>query len=61
MSNANVILDVSFEAGLVRDDMPSSYIDPKYLEEVVQEAIKDAMYDMGCEQVEYIRVEIEGL
>lgn len=61
MSNANVLLEVSFEAGMNSEDMPSSYLDPKYLEEVVQEAVQAAMYDIGAEQVDYVRVEIEGL
>lgn len=58
---SNVIFEVSFNAGLAREEMPSSYLDPKYLEEVIREAIEDAMYDLGCDKVEYVRVEVEGL
>jgi hypothetical protein len=41
--------------------MPTTYSEPEYLQEVITEAIQDAMYDLGAEKVNYVRVEVDGL
>jgi|Wag4MinimDraft_6_1082665.scaffolds.fasta_scaffold00914_9 DNA-binding protein YbaB len=58
---SGVLVEVSFDVNFDPEDMPDTYTDPGYLEEVITEAIQDAMYDVGAQQVEKINVGIEGL
>lgn len=57
----DILVEVRFEVTLNSDEMPPTYRDPEYLEEVIQEALNDAMYDIGAEEVKEVRIEIEGL
>jgi hypothetical protein len=41
--------------------MPNTYSDSDYLEEIIDEAIHDAMYDIGAAKVSFVRMDIEGL
>lgn len=50
----NVLVD--FEVEFDKDNMPSSYSNPEYLEEVVKEAVQDAMNDIGCSEVNNINI-----
>lgn len=59
MNNPDVTVEVRFVASLLSEEMPVSYWDTDYLEEVVKEAIADAMYDIGCTQVDRILVDVE--
>jgi hypothetical protein len=59
MNNPDVTVEVRFVASLLSEEMPVSYWDIDYLEEVVKEAIADAMYDIGCTQVDRILVDVE--
>lgn len=59
MGNPNVTVEVRFVASLLGEEMPVSYWDTDYLEEVVREAVADAMYDIGCTQVDRIIVDVE--
>lgn len=58
---SGVLVEVSFDVNFDPEDMPDTYTDPGYLEEVITEAIQDAMYDVGAQQVDKINVGIEGL
>jgi hypothetical protein len=57
----DIVIEVTFEVALDSEEMPTTYSEPDYLEEVIKEAIHDAMYDLGIEKVTSIRVDIEGL
>lgn len=61
MKPNDIVIEVTFEAYLNSEDMPSPYSEPDYLKEVVSEAVNDAMYDLGIQKLGSIRVEIEGL
>jgi hypothetical protein len=50
----NVLVDFTVE--FEKDNMPSSYSNPEYLEEVVKEAVEDAMNDIGCSQVKEVNI-----
>lgn len=58
---SGVFVEVSFDVAFDPDDMPDTYTDPGYLEEVIKETLEDAMYDVGAQKVEKINIEIEGL
>lgn len=51
-------VEVRFELVLDFDTVPPTYQDPEYLQEVLQEAIKDAVYDIGAEQVNEFFIEL---
>ena len=53
--------EVKFYIEFDEDNMPSSYTDSEYLEEVIREALEDSMYDVGASLCGKIRVEVEGL
>ena len=61
MSLPDIVIEVTFEVALDSKEMPTTYSDVEYLEEVITEAIQDAMYDLGAEKVNYVRVEVDGL
>lgn len=50
---------VDFEVTFDKDSMPSSYTNISYLEEVVREAVEDAMNDIGCSEITSLNVWIE--
>lgn len=50
---------VDFEVTFDKDSMPSSYTNISYLEEVVREAVEDAMNDIGCSEIMSLNVWIE--
>jgi hypothetical protein len=53
-----MFVEVRFELVLDFDTVPPTYQDPEYLHEVLQEAIKDAVYDIGAEKVNEFFIEI---
>lgn len=55
-----MFVEVRFELVVDFDTVPPTYQDPEYLQEVLQEAIKDAVYDIGAEQVNEFFIEIEN-
>ena len=57
---SSFFVEVRFELVIDYDTVPPTYQDPEYLEEVMQEAIKDAMYDMGAEKVNEFFIELES-
>lgn len=57
---SSFFVEVRFELVIDYDTVPPTYQDPEYLEEVMQEAIKDALYDMGAEKVNEFFIEIES-
>jgi hypothetical protein len=57
----NVIVEVNFETVFDADEMPTPYTEPDYLEEVIKEAVEDAMTDLGAKDTKGISVSIEGL
>jgi len=61
VSLPDIVIEVTFEVALDSKEMPTTYSDVEYLEEVITEAIQDAMYDLGAEKVNYVRVEVDGL
>lgn len=54
-----LFVEVRFELVLDYDTAPPTYQDPEYLQEVLQEAIKDAVYDLGAEEVNEFFIELE--
>jgi uncharacterized protein (UPF0212 family) len=61
VSLPDIVIEVTFEVALDSKEMPTTYSDVEYLEEVITEAIQDAMYDLGAEKVNYVRVQVDGL
>ena len=57
---SSFFVEVRFELVIDYDTVPPTYQDPEYLEEVMQEAIKDAIYDMGAEKVSEFFIELES-
>lgn len=57
---SSFFVEVRFELVIDYDTVPPTYQDPEYLEEVMQEAIKDAIYDMGAEKVNEFFIELES-
>jgi hypothetical protein len=55
-----IFVEVRFELVLDSESMPPTYRDPDYLQEVLQEAIKDAVYDIGAEKVNEFFIELES-
>ena len=53
-------VEVRFELVLDYDTVPPTYQDPEYLQEVLQEAIKDVVYDLGAEKVNEFFIELES-
>lgn len=51
---------IDFEVLFDRDTMPSSYSNLSYLEEVIREAVEDAMNDIGCSDVTSLNVWIDA-
>lgn len=58
---SKVSVEVSFDTFFDTEEMPTSYTDPDFLEEVIKEAVEDAMNDLGAEDTKAIRVSVEGL
>jgi hypothetical protein len=54
-----VTAEVKFYVEFDEDNMPSSYTNTEYLIEVIQEAVTDAMYDVGADLVNVPRVELD--
>ena len=54
-----VTAEVKFYVEFHEDSMPSSYTNADYLSEVIQEAVTDAMYDVGASLIGNTRVEID--
>ncbi len=54
-----IFVEVRFELVLDPEAVPPTYKDPDYLQEVLQEAIKDAVYDIGAEEVNEFFIELE--
>ena len=54
-----IFVEVRFELVLDSESTPPTYKDPDYLQEVLQEAIKDAVYDIGAEEVNEFFIELE--
>lgn len=59
-TNSAFFVEVRFELVLDYDSVPPTYQDQDYLEEVLQEAIKDAIYDAGAEKVKEFFIELES-
>lgn len=57
---SSFFVEVRFELVIDYDTVPPTYQDPEYLQEVMQEAIKDAIYDMGAEKVKEFFIELES-
>ena len=57
---SSFFVEVRFELVIDYDTVPPTYQDPEYLQEVMQEAIKDAIYDMGAEKVNEFFIELES-
>lgn len=55
-----ISVEVRFELILDSESIPPTYRDTDYLQEVLQEAIKDAVYDIGAEQVNEFFIELES-
>ncbi len=55
-----IFVEVRFELVLDSESTPPTYKDPDYLQEVLQEAIKDAVYDIGAEEVNEFFIELES-
>jgi len=54
-----IFVEVRFELVLDPESVPPTYKDTDYLQEVLQEAIKDAVYDIGAEEVNEFFIELE--
>jgi hypothetical protein len=54
-----IFVEVRFELVLDPESAPPTYKDPDCLQEVLQEAIKDAVYDIGAEEVNEFFIELE--
>lgn len=54
-----IFVEVRFELVLDPESIPPTYKDTDYLQEVLQEAIKDAVYDIGAEEVNEFFIELE--
>jgi hypothetical protein len=54
-----VTAEVKFYVEFDEDTMPSAYTNTDYLTEVIQEAVTDAMYDIGAGLTNVPRVEID--
>lgn len=54
-----IFVEVRFELVLDSESVPPTYKDPDYLQEVLQEAIKDAVYDIGAEEVNEFFITLE--
>ena len=55
-----IFVEVRFELVLDPESIPPTYKDTDYLQEVLQEAIKDAVYDIGAEEVNEFFIELES-
>lgn len=55
-----IFVEVRFELVLDPESTPPTYKDTDYLQEVLQEAIKDAIYDIGAEEVNEFFIELES-
>ena len=55
-----ISVEVRFELILDSESIPPTYRDTDYLQEVLQEAIKDAVYDIGADQVNEFFIELES-
>jgi hypothetical protein len=51
-------VEVRFELTLDLDNVPPTYQDTDCLEEVLQEAIKEAVYDAGAEKINEFFIEL---
>lgn len=60
MSTTTFFVEVRFELVLDYDTVPPTYQDPECLEEVLQEAIKDSVYDLGAEKIKEFFIELES-
>lgn len=60
MSITTTFVEVRFELVLDSDTVPHTYSDPDYLQEVLQGAIKDTVYDLGAEEVNEFFIELES-
>jgi nitrogen-specific signal transduction histidine kinase len=58
-TSSPLFVEVRFQLVLDYDTSPPTYQDPEYLQEVLQEAIKDAVYDLGAEEVNEFFIELE--
>lgn len=54
-----IFVEVRFELVLDPESVPPTYKDLDCLQEVLQEAIKDAVYDIGAEEVNEFFIELE--
>ena len=59
-TETTIFVEVRFELILDSESTPPTYKDPDYLQEVLQEAIKDAIYDIGAEEVNEFFIELES-
>jgi hypothetical protein len=59
-TESTTFVEVRFELVLDLESAPPTYKDPDYLQEVLQEAIKDAVYDIGAEEVNEFFIELES-
>jgi|DEB0MinimDraft_3_1074331.scaffolds.fasta_scaffold99754_2 hypothetical protein len=55
--STSVLVDFKVEFNV--DEMPSSYSNPEYLEEVVKEAVEDAMNDIGNGEITDLNVWVD--
>jgi hypothetical protein len=56
-----VTAEVKFYVEFNENDMPSAYTSSDYLAEVIQEAVTDAMYDIGADLASVPKVEIDNI
>lgn len=55
-----ITAEVKFFVEFDEDSMPSAYTSTDYLTEVIQEAVTDAMYDIGADLASVPKVEIDN-
>jgi hypothetical protein len=60
VSTTTFFVEVRFELVLDYDTVPPTYQDTECLEEVLQEAIKDSVYDLGAEKIREFFIELEN-
>lgn len=60
-THPDILVEVRFDVSLDSEEVPSTYRDSEYLQEVIQEAIQDSMYDIGAIEITNLRIDIEGL
>ena len=55
-----ITAEVKFAVEFDEDNIPSSYTNIEHLTEIIQEAVEDAMFDIGADVSGVPRVEIDN-